>query len=777
MTDISSSQASSHRVGLLVLGMHRSGTSALSRLLNIFGASLPVRLIAANHGNEEGHWESATIAEFNDRILDSAGSCWNDCQPINPDWYNSLVHRGFAAQARELLLSEFEDSPLFVFKDPRNCRIARFWLDALDAEAITPAIIVPIRHPDEVAGSLERRDAMGIGYGHLLWLRHVLDAEAGTRGRNRLFTTYHELLADWRNVMKKFSEHFDLIWPRSSFMSATEADAFLDKRNVRLDAPTRLRKGADLVSWLSDVYFIATKWSVSGEDAADHAILDRITMEFDQAINSLGMALLPSQHGGQPGEGERRRIELEARLADSVAALDQNRAHIVEFEAVIEQLRHQLATDSADMEALKSRHDAAEQARIDREADSHALCRQIEQAEAALGEARRETDRLGEEEQRLRAELEVQATLLAEAQSDNEALKGLLSEQEANVGRLEREEEGLRHDNAHLASNLVQRREELEQAYTKIEEAEQQVEQVKANHQSDKTALEQALSDRGDDLASMTQDCEAAQKLAEDIAAREQQLLHDKTALEQALSDRGDDLASMTQEREAAQKLAEDIAAREQQLLHDKAALEQALSDRGDDLSSMTQEREAAQKLAEDIAAREQQLLHDKAALEQALSDQAQQLASVTQGRETARDLAASIAARESQLLLDKAKLEAQLVDAANMQAHTDAQLTAKNREAEQLQRSLNEKDAAEKKMQDNLEWMRRVNIVMNSPPIWWQILLPKYRKARQQRRLKRLNLFDSQKYLNSYPDVAEGGLDPLEHYLLHGMAEGRRKF
>ena len=226
MTDISSSRASSHRVGLLVLGMHRSGTSALSRLLNIFGASLPARLIAANHGNEEGHWESATIAEFNDRILDSAGSRWNDCQPINPDWYNSLVHRGFAAQARELLLSEFEDSPLFVFKDPRNCRIARFWLDALDAEAITPAIIVPIRHPDEVAGSLERRDAMGIGYGHLLWLRHVLDAEAGTRGRNRLFTTYHELLADWRNVMKKFSEHFDLIWPRSSFMSATEAQSY-----------------------------------------------------------------------------------------------------------------------------------------------------------------------------------------------------------------------------------------------------------------------------------------------------------------------------------------------------------------------------------------------------------------------------------------------------------------------------------------------------------------------------------------------------------------------
>ena len=251
----------------------------------------------------------------------------------------------------------------------------------------------------------------------------------------------------------------------------------------------------------------------------------------------------------------------------------------------------------------------------------------------------------------------------------------------------------------------------------------------------------------------------------------------DKAQLEQALSDRGDDLASMTQQREAAQNLAEDIAARERQLLLDKAQLEQTLSDQAQQLASVTREREAARNLATDTAAREHQLKLHKAQLEQALSDQEQKLASVTQGRETARDLAASIAARESQLLLDKAKLEAQLVDAANMQAHADAQLTAMNREAEQLQRSLNEKDAAEKRMQDNLEWMRRVNVVMNSPPIWWQILLPKYRKARQQRRLKRLNLFDSQKYLNSYPDVAQGGLDPLEHYLLHGMAEGRRKF
>ena len=66
------------RVCLLVLGMHRSGTSALTRLLNIAGAKLPARMMGAAAGNELGHWEPQALADYNDALLADVSSAWHD---------------------------------------------------------------------------------------------------------------------------------------------------------------------------------------------------------------------------------------------------------------------------------------------------------------------------------------------------------------------------------------------------------------------------------------------------------------------------------------------------------------------------------------------------------------------------------------------------------------------------------------------------------------------------------------------------------------------------
>src|SRR5262245_64476851 len=74
------------KTALVVAGMHRSGTSALTRVLSLLGCDLPKTLMAGAASNETGHWESQAVADFNDELLESAGSSWHDWLAFNAGW-------------------------------------------------------------------------------------------------------------------------------------------------------------------------------------------------------------------------------------------------------------------------------------------------------------------------------------------------------------------------------------------------------------------------------------------------------------------------------------------------------------------------------------------------------------------------------------------------------------------------------------------------------------------------------------------------------------------
>ena len=162
--------------------MHRSGTSALTRVLSLLGCSLPSTLMGANKSNEAGHWESTPICRLNDRILESAGSEWSDWLAVAPTCATSPVAAAFRDEAVATQAAEFGATRLCVLKDPRICRMPGFWLDALEAFDADPLVVLPVRNPLEVAASLARRNDFDPSLGQLLWLRHVLDAEHATRG-------------------------------------------------------------------------------------------------------------------------------------------------------------------------------------------------------------------------------------------------------------------------------------------------------------------------------------------------------------------------------------------------------------------------------------------------------------------------------------------------------------------------------------------------------------------------------------------------------------------
>jgi len=142
-------QSRSSRSAVIVLGMHRSGTSALARVLNLLGCDLPKNLMAANPTNEAGHWEPQLIAALNDRILESGGSSWDDWLRFNPRWLDSPKAEEFCEEAVELTRSEFGGSRLFVLKDPRICRLLPFWQRVLQR--------LPTLGPTEARGYLRAR--------------------------------------------------------------------------------------------------------------------------------------------------------------------------------------------------------------------------------------------------------------------------------------------------------------------------------------------------------------------------------------------------------------------------------------------------------------------------------------------------------------------------------------------------------------------------------------------------------------------------------------------
>lgn len=170
---------------IVVLGMHRSGTSAVAGALTMLGGGAPKHLMPSRPKNPRGFFELVPFMHFHNALLVSAGSHWQDWQKFNPAWYRS-PHAGTLKQrAKKLFEAEFGQAPLPVLKDPRICRFLPFWVEVLKEMEAIPRILIPVRSPLEVAHSLETRNGLPLTKGLLLWLRHVLDAEV--QSRNSVF--------------------------------------------------------------------------------------------------------------------------------------------------------------------------------------------------------------------------------------------------------------------------------------------------------------------------------------------------------------------------------------------------------------------------------------------------------------------------------------------------------------------------------------------------------------------------------------------------------------
>jgi hypothetical protein len=282
------SPGTGHRTCLVVLGMHRSGTSALTRVVNILGAALPRHVKGAELGNEAGHWEPEKLVEFHDEVLAELDSAWDDWAALDVSRLTVRRREEIKARIAEIISDEYGSASLMVVKDPRICRFAPLFLEALTDAGITPECILVFRNPLEVAQSLACRNGMPRGQAGLLWLRHVLDAEVATRGTRRAILFFGDLLMDWRGELRRVTfggeNGHGWVWPNSAEDAAELIDGFLNPAQ-RHHALSNADIGSDPVmsGWIAEIHEALHLLRRNPAQAEVLATFDRVYREFDRA--------------------------------------------------------------------------------------------------------------------------------------------------------------------------------------------------------------------------------------------------------------------------------------------------------------------------------------------------------------------------------------------------------------------------------------------------------------------------------------------------------------
>jgi len=180
--------------GVFVLGMHRSGTSATVRAINLLGVPIADdrHLVAASEHNPTGYWEVERLTDFNDELLHALGASATAPPLLGVDWSGDPGLDGLRERARTLF-TEVHRTTEWTWKDPRNCVTLPFWLGML---GVRPVVVLVQRNPLEIARSLAARTGISKALSLALWERCLRAALGNARGLPTYVMRYSDLLGD-----------------------------------------------------------------------------------------------------------------------------------------------------------------------------------------------------------------------------------------------------------------------------------------------------------------------------------------------------------------------------------------------------------------------------------------------------------------------------------------------------------------------------------------------------------------------------------------------------
>ncbi|MEP3656158.1 MAG: glycosyltransferase [Litorimonas sp.] len=352
---------SEKQVCWVVLGMHRSGTSAFANLLRSMGAVPPKTLLPPTEENPKGYWESKTLMLTHDVILSKMNSSWTDWRRLDFSETAPELIDSYKDQIKVTLHNEFDSLSNALIKDPRICRFYPLIKNVLADENVNVAPLIIVRNPLEVARSLAARADVGVNEGLLLWLRYVLDVERFSRDESRLIISFEDLIEAPSAIEKRVMSFQKTVGSSGLKLSKTKNIIDPGLRHHAVD-DAKAQSKQSLPKWISETHsalqtLAKTKLSKGAQSEA-YATLDRVNAEF-LAIEPMFFSVVEDktkalevfqEHLGKPPfKGDTLRELLHAREKE----VAQKTVRLLSLTDLNDSLASEIETLSADLGAVK----------------------------------------------------------------------------------------------------------------------------------------------------------------------------------------------------------------------------------------------------------------------------------------------------------------------------------------------------------------------------------------------------------------------------------------
>lgn len=297
----------------LVLGMHRSGTSLISRCMAGFGVAHGNNLLV-NADNAKGHWEDLDLVELNQNLLKKLHQSWASLTVLTKQHLEQNLQEEDQETARALVLSRLVDHQFYALKDPRTTILLPFWLPILDSLQCSLRIVLCIRHPEAVVKSLAQRDAFHRLRSLALWIKYNLAAiEALSNSpHNLVIIEYDEMLAQPDQQLERMGKILQLERDETTIKTLLTnfIDPSLNHHSMSGSEATRIKSTSDPILALAIEIYTHLITKLRADSKLDEQTL-LLTACWKQKLESyLALAPLCDEEFTQKKKAEQARDEL-----------------------------------------------------------------------------------------------------------------------------------------------------------------------------------------------------------------------------------------------------------------------------------------------------------------------------------------------------------------------------------------------------------------------------------------------------------------------------------